>query len=194
MRVIAGLYKRRVLIAPQGIEITRPTSDRVKENLFNILAAEIDESYFLDLFSGSGSIGIEALSRGAKHVTFVENNKLALSALHKNIEQLKISDAQYTVIHKSVDDFLKSKNLSNQRFDIIFSDPPYTSTWYKNALENIDNSGLCQQECLVILEKPAKHQKDRHITSVSMIPQNWTLQDTRKYGKTELEFWRRHYD
>jgi 16S rRNA (guanine966-N2)-methyltransferase len=194
MRVIAGLYKRRVLISPPGLDITRPTADRIKENMFNILAPDIEDSHFLDLFAGSGSIGIEALSRGAKHVTFVENNKLALAALRKNLENLNIPRENYTILQYDVDAFLTKKTESLQTVNLVFADPPYSSKWYQNSLKNLEQSGRCTDNCIVVLEKPAKHQKDNSTNTLVNAPQNWSLQDTRKYGKTELEFWRRQND
>lgn len=192
MRVIAGLYKRRLLEAPSGTEITRPTSDRVKESLFNILAPEIEGASVLDLFAGSGALGIEALSRGAKHVTFVESNKLALTSIHKNLASLKIPAEEFSIIPKNVEDFLTSIKKIKETFDIIFADPPYNSNWLREGLQTIENSGYCAENCLFVFERPSKHRKDQ--PEELNIPQNWSLQDVRKYGKTQLEFWRRNYD
>lgn len=194
MRVIAGLYKRRTLISPPGIDITRPTADRIKENLFNILAPDIENSVFLDLFAGSGAIGIEALSRGARHVTFVENNKTVLTALRKNIATLNIPVENYTIIQQDVDIFLNSKRSSLYQYDLVFADPPYNSRWYQDSLTKLENSNVCQNGCLAVFEKPAKHQKDNNTNALVIAPKNWSLQDIRKYGKTELEFWRRQND
>src|ERR1700724_2493120 len=90
MRVIAGIYRSRPLIAPKGLG-TRPTSDRLRETLFNVLAPRIAGSRFVDLYAGTGAVGIEAMSRGAEHVWFAENAELALAALRQNLSALKIS-------------------------------------------------------------------------------------------------------
>ncbi|MHC4660223.1 MAG: 16S rRNA (guanine(966)-N(2))-methyltransferase RsmD [Planctomycetota bacterium] len=123
MRIIAGKWKRRKIIAPPG-KSTRPPSDFIRENIFNILHEQVEGASILDLFAGSGSFGIEALSRGAESCTFVERDAAAVNALRRNIESLDAQDYS-TVIQGDV--FRTAQSLSKQKttFDIVFCDPPF---------------------------------------------------------------------
>ena len=120
MRVIAGTYRSRLLTAPSGTA-TRPTSDRLRETLFNILAPRLLNSAFADLYAGTGAVGIEALSRGARHVWFAENASPALKALHANLASLRIP-ANYTVDNRGVLPLLQK---ITHTLDLVFLDPPY---------------------------------------------------------------------
>lgn len=149
MRVIAGSARRLNLITPKGMS-TRPTSDKVKETLFNILAPELYDTSFLDLFAGSGAIGIEALSRGAGSCTFVEKDKEALSCIRKNLETTKFTD-RATVCPFDV--MTVSSNLrSSGRFDIVFMDPPYDRGLEMKALSMLAHSELIDEDTLIIAE------------------------------------------
>ena len=120
MRVIAGSLRSRTLNAPPGLD-TRPTSDRLRETLFNVLAPRIEGASFLDLYAGSGAVGIEALSRGAARVTFVEHAAPALKVLRANLARLDLK-AGYEMHSVAVGKFLRG---GGARFDIVFLDPPY---------------------------------------------------------------------
>jgi 16S rRNA (guanine966-N2)-methyltransferase len=127
MRVIAGQFRSRTLAAPVG-QATRPTSDRLRETLFNVLAARVEapriqSARFLDLYSGSGAVGIEALSRGASHVTFVEKARPALTTLRANLASLNITSS-FTIHTGAVTAFLRNPAPA-QPFGIVFLDPPY---------------------------------------------------------------------
>ena len=198
MRIIGGKYKRKLLVSPVGKETTRPTSDRVKENLFNILAPEISGAIVLDLFAGSGALGIEALSRGAIQCAFVEQSKETSQYLRKNLSNCKLEPEQFLVSEKNVSEFLgicaRKESLHFPKnflenfaasTNIIFADPPYASGWYNEALEQIETSGLCAPGALLVIEMAASREPLPNATG------NWTLEDTRKYGHTRLEFWRR---
>ena len=145
MRVIAGTCRSLPLVTPEGID-TRPTTDRIKETLFNMIQAEIPGCVFYDLFSGSGGIGIEALSRGAKHAFFVENNKKALECIKKNLTFTKMAD-NATVVSR---DILGAMPFLTQKADVIFMDPPYLE---KSLLESqiIRFSKLFQGMSLLII-------------------------------------------
>ncbi len=122
MRIIAGTLRSRALQAPPGLS-TRPTSDRLRESLFNVLAPRIAGSAFLDLYAGSGAVGLEAISRGAAHVTFIEQAPAALKVLRANLARLHLT--QGVRIHDtSVRSFLR-KRVPDQLFDLIFLDPPW---------------------------------------------------------------------
>ena len=185
MRVIAGHYKRRLLSTLPGNDITRPTSDRVKESIFNIIANELPNAIVLDLFAGSGSLGIESLSRGAKKAIFVENNLDAAKNIQSNLENLKISDTDYQLIKKDTSKFLTSNSIG-MKVDIIFADPPYLSEWYANALNEIEHSQICNENCTVIFEMPTNCKIQLQSNS-----QGWLKEDERQYGKTKIEIWRK---
>lgn len=123
MRVIAGTYRSRPLQAPRGLH-TRPTSDRLRETLFNVLAPRIEKARFADLYAGSGAVGIEALSRDAVSVTFVEREPAALASLRGNLAALKIQTGAF-VEPRSVATALRALTRQNPRWDIVFLDPPY---------------------------------------------------------------------
>ncbi|HLM01012.1 MAG TPA: 16S rRNA (guanine(966)-N(2))-methyltransferase RsmD [Pyrinomonadaceae bacterium] len=130
MRIIAGKYRRRVLKSPPSLQ-TRPTSDRLRESLFNVLAPRIDdETRFLDLCSGTGAIGIEALSRGARHVTFVDKSRKSCGLIEENLDLLEIPEAETEVAQADAEEFLRK---TKQTFDIVYYDPPYKSE-YRDVL------------------------------------------------------------
>ncbi len=149
MRVIAGKARSLQLKAPLG-EHTRPTTDRIKETLFNILQGEIPGSFFLDLFAGSGSIGIEALSRGADQAVFVENDKNALACIEENLTHTNLK--KHALVCKQ-DVFVALQSLEYQySFDIVFMDPPYDRELERKVLEYLTVSSLITDETLIIFE------------------------------------------
>jgi 16S rRNA (guanine(966)-N(2))-methyltransferase RsmD len=123
MRVIAGTHRGRRLYGPRKLAL-RPTSDRVREALFSILGNRLMNSRFLDLYAGTGAVGIEAVSRGATHVTFVESNHDALKLLRQNLELCHIGD-EITVVGRTIQQFLDHPDQWNGPYDIVFADPPY---------------------------------------------------------------------
>ena len=123
MRVIAGKARRLTLKSTPGLD-TRPTIDRIKETLFNIITPRIEGCAFLDLFSGSGSIGIEALSRGARISFFVEKNSKAVKCINENLAFTKLAD-QAVVMQKTVLSAIHELSLKKSRFDLVYMDPPY---------------------------------------------------------------------
>jgi 16S rRNA (guanine966-N2)-methyltransferase len=131
MRIIAGTYRSRALIAPPGMA-TRPTSDRLRETLFNVLAPRMEGAAFLDLYAGSGAVGLEALSRAAGRVTFVERAQPAIKTLRANLSALGV-ESGFRVHAGSVASFLRS--CGGDAFDVVFLDPPYDAeTEYETAL------------------------------------------------------------
>ena len=150
MRVIAGKARRLNLKTIPGNE-TRPTTDRIKETLFNILQPEIPGCRFLDLFSGSGAIGIEALSRGAKQAFFVESNPEAVSCIRENLSRTHLEEGAL-VLNCDVIAGLKKLEGRNPRFDIIFMDPPYNHLWEKEVLTYLAHSSLADEHTMIITE------------------------------------------
>lgn len=150
MRVIAGTAKRIPLQTPKGF-CTRPTTDRIKETLFNMLQPYMLDSKFLDLFSGSGAIGIEALSRGASEAVFVEHEKEAITCIHNNLKDTKL-DAQGIVLFMDCQKALVQLKKQNKKFNIIFMDPPYQKGYEKQIIEYIASTSLLEKDGMLILE------------------------------------------
>ncbi|MCR5501511.1 MAG: 16S rRNA (guanine(966)-N(2))-methyltransferase RsmD [Lachnospiraceae bacterium] len=148
MRVIAGSARSLRLITPKG-ENTRPTLDRIKETLFNILRDEVPGSVFLDLFAGSGGIGIEALSRGARHAYFFERDREALACIRKNLEHTGLSD-RATVLPGDL--FSSLNAVRDQKADLIYIDPPYEGGYEGRLFELFRNAPFVSENTLIILE------------------------------------------
>jgi 16S rRNA (guanine966-N2)-methyltransferase len=148
MRVIAGIYKGRRLKTLEGLSV-RPTSDRLRETLFNILAPRIEEAHFADVCAGSGAVGIEALSRGARHVTFIESSLKAARIISENLRNCGIREG-YRVINR---DALRAlKNLEKAQFDVIYFDPPYDSEIYTPVMWLIAKQDLLAEGGVLIVE------------------------------------------
>ena len=159
MRVIAGTFRSRPLVAPRGLD-TRPTSDRLRETLFNVIAPRIVGAAFLDLYAGSGANAIEALSRGAKQVVLVEKAAPANAAIRENLKTLHIQ-AGYQLETRSVAATLKRLQEQGQQFDLIFLDPPYNAAEeYAQVLSFLgrDDASLLAPDAVVIAEH---HRKQR---------------------------------
>jgi 16S rRNA (guanine966-N2)-methyltransferase len=158
MRVIAGQYRSRVLAAPRGWD-TRPTSDRLRETLFNVLAPRIDRAFFVDLYAGSGAVGIEALSRGAREAVFVERAEYALKAIRANLAALGIKGG-YALEPRSAAVALKRLVSSGRAADIVFLDPPYESVdEYEIGLGLLGGecSQLLAENAVVVAEHSKRH-------------------------------------
>lgn len=151
MRVIAGRYKSRRLEAPPGMA-TRPTSDRLRETLFNVVAPHIQDSVWLDLFAGSGAVGIEALSRGARSVSFVESSSAAARTIRKNLRSLDIEEG-FEVIEREAGTALRMLDAQAVSYDFCFLDPPYRKMGdYEQILGFLSQSRLITPESEVIAE------------------------------------------
>ncbi len=171
MRIIGGRYRGRVLTAFKGKEI-RPTADRVKESLFNILAPEIGGANVLDLFAGSGSVGLEALSRGADYVVFNDISADSLAVLKKNCAALKVEPKIYRLDYREL---LERLDIT---FDVIFIDPPYKSGFGKDALSVIARRKLLNTGGIAVFESDRPFEGE-----VGLVPY-----DERRYGATYLTF------
>lgn len=149
MRVIAGSAKRTQLKTAEGMD-TRPTTDRIKETLFNMLAPSLYDSNFLDLFAGSGGIGIEALSRGAVRAVFVEQNKKAMDCIKENLKKTHFEDRSQTM---QMDVLSALKRMEGKEtFEYIFMDPPYNHEWERLVLEYLAESSLLTDDGVIIVE------------------------------------------
>lgn len=149
MRVIAGSARRTPLKTLEGMN-TRPTTDRIKETLFNMLQYDLADCCFLDLFAGSGAIGIEALSRGAKNCVFVEQNPKAIECVRENLNVTKL-EQQAVVMNCDVLTALKRLE-GKYRFDYIFMDPPYDQLLEKQMLEVLAGSSMIDKQSTIIIE------------------------------------------
>jgi 16S rRNA (guanine(966)-N(2))-methyltransferase RsmD len=187
MRIIAGLHRSRLLTSPPGTA-TRPTSDRLRETLFNILASRIAGSRFVDLFAGTGAVGIEALSRGAAHVWFAENAPPALKALRANLRNLRIS-GDFALEDRGVMPLLQRVAKLPQPIDIVFLDPPYDAeeayTQTLGFLGSAANRAILAAEAIVIAEFASK-------SKFQLAEKYGTLARFRIYkqGDTSLAFYR----
>ena len=174
LRVISGKYRGRKLIEPSG-ENTRPTMDRIKESIFSSIHFGLENAIILDLFSGSGSLAIEAVSRGAMKAFAIDNDKFAIKAIKKNIENLEIKNVKELKIDAI--SFLKS--MSGAKFNYIFIDPPYKNNeLYNNSLIEIAKGKMLKELGNIILETNSPRE--------IRIPNKLTIQKEKKYGKTTI--------
>lgn len=157
MRIIAGKYKGHQLVAFKADHI-RPTTDRVKETLFNQIQFDIADASILDLFCGTGNLGLESLSRDASHCTFVEKNTKSLTITRQNIEKLKVPAGSYKIINMEVISFLKS--YKGAPFDIILADPPFTEKMAHFVVEAASQSEAFGPNTLLAIESERKERMD----------------------------------
>ncbi len=150
MRVIAGTARHLKLKTVEGMN-TRPTTDRIKETLFNMLSYDVKNSRFLDLFSGSGAIGIEALSRGAGEAVFVENNRKAAACIRENLKHTHLAE-RAVLMEDTVMVALKKLDKKGKAFRFIFMDPPYGKLLEKEVLLFLEKSPLCDAGTRIIVE------------------------------------------
>jgi 16S rRNA (guanine966-N2)-methyltransferase len=184
MRIISGKYRGRKLKSPPSLK-TRPTSDRLRETLFNILAPRIEGARFLDLCAGSGAVGLEALSRGAAHVTFVDRSRKMYALIETNLELLNVGDGETEVLSKEALDFFnRSVKREAEPYDAIFFDPPYT-TDYEEVLEYIGEhaAGLLAKDGVVVVE----HHKKKDLPNEFGELQRYRVL---KQGDSALSFYR----
>lgn len=177
MRVIAGKYRGIVIPSPKE-EIVKPTLDRVKENLFNILQFDIQDSVVLDLFCGSGALGIEAISRGASEVHFVDNNKQNIASLKNFLDKIK---ADGYVLH-NLDYYDALKTFKENTFDIVFLDPPYDSNLAEIAIQKILKFNLLKDNGIIVWEHPRDKAENKYSSKIY---------SSRSYGTVTLDFIRK---
>lgn len=184
MRVISGSARGKKLKTLEGLE-TRPTLDRVKEAIFNILQFDLKETTVLDLFSGSGAIGIEALSRGAKEAVFCDKSNRAINIIKENLEATRlVSKAE--IINKDYKEALQILKNENKKFNIIFLDPPYKSNYAVEAIKHIIKYKLITEDGTIIVETD-----DENIINELEVCKEIEVYDTRKYGIAYVIFLRK---
>jgi 16S rRNA (guanine966-N2)-methyltransferase len=189
MRIIAGKAKGRVLVAPKA-KVLRPTTDRVKESLFNILSVE--GRRFLDLFAGAGSVGLEAASRGASRVLFVESNRACAQAIRANIERCGFLNMpagepgeggvrDIEVIECPAERALRLLGHRGERFEVIFADPPYGEGAADAALRLVRSLGLLAPKGVFVVQHSVRD-------GIPARREGYRLEDSRRYGDTALSF------
>ncbi len=178
MRIITGSLRGRKVPSPDHPGV-RPTSDRIKESLFNIIRDNVEGGVFLDLFSGTGNIGFEAISRGAKAVYMVDNNKLSFSSIKSTAKSFGVNP--YIILS---DYNLALKNFEHKgiKFDCIFIDPPYETMLAEYAIKQIEEMGLLAEGGIIVWENSIPLKKLDNFKS------SFTIYDTRKYGEIQLVF------
>ena len=182
MRVIAGSHKGRRLVAPRG-SVTRPTADQVRIAVMDTLAPWLPEARFLDLFAGAGGVGLEALSRGARHATFVERDPRAFRALEDNVRALELSDAA-RCLRLHVDRALGRLAADGERFGLIFLDPPYEPDQVTPTLARLGEGNVLAPGALVIAQHFTKRPPPERAEALESFR-------TRRFGETTLTFFRR---
>jgi len=184
MRVIAGKYRGRRLKSPPS-DRTRPTSDRLRETLFNVLAPRVEGARFLDLCAGTGAVGIEALSRGAEHVTFVDQSRHMCELIESNVNALRLDKKEFEIANAGAAEYLRRHTKKERRpLDIIFFDPPY-ATDYEVVLDLIgdDTVKVLSKDGIVIVE----HHKKKNLPDAFATLKRYR---TLKQGDSSLSFYR----
>lgn len=181
MRVISGTARGTKLNSIDELS-TRPTLDRVKESLFNIVQQRIDDSIVLDLFAGSGAIGIEFLSRGCKTAYFCDMSKKAVNMIHQNLERTRLQE-NAVVLNKDYKECLKQIAKQNIAFDLIFIDPPYKDDIAVDSVKTILSLKLLKKDGIIIIETD---EKDRELNNLKKL--DIEVYDIRKYGRANLIF------
>ena len=174
MRVISGSARGKKLLCAEGKDI-RPTLDRVKESIFNIIAFDIPDAFVLDMFSGSGALGIEALSRGAKGAIFLDCDEQSVLITKENLSATRL-DTLATVIKTNSIEYVK---YTDQKFDIIFIDPPYESDLYEKSLSAIKENNVLSDIGFVLLEYDSEITPDFDISGFEIIKE-------KKYGRVKI--------
>lgn len=184
MRIIAGRMKGTKLFTLDGIN-TRPTLDRVKEPLFSIINFKLEDSIVLDLFSGSGALGLESISRGAKKAYLCDNSYDAIRIIKQNVEKTKANN-EAVIVSEKFEKVLNDFSLKKIKFDIVFLDPPYKTDYAEIATKIIIEKNLLNDNGIIIIETDSKEKVIEKIQNIDV-----TMYDERKYGRVILLFLRK---
>ncbi len=180
MRIISGKYKGRQMVSFKAPHI-RPTTDRVKETIFNILRGDISGVRALDLFSGTGSLGIEALSRGAAYVEFVESHPRSLRIIRENLNKLQVSEP-FSIVARDVFKYLKE--YAGEPFQVIFIDPPFTEALADACMTALAQSRAAKKNTIVVIESAKREPIEDHYNSFHLL-------DRRAFGDKSASFYRK---
>ena len=188
MRIVAGKFKGRRLKTLKGSEV-RPTADRVKESLFRIFGEQVVDADFLDLCAGTGSIGLEALSQGAKSITFIDNNYHSIRIIESNLEMCGFDrkHPQIKLIHTDARKALTRLGKRNAKFDLIYFDPPYASKIHESCVKQIAEGDLLSAAGVLVVEHGKVQEPD---WTESLIVDRLVLSRQERYGDTILSFYR----
>ena len=184
MRIIAGKFKGNTLFLPKN-KNTRPLKNRARESIFNLLthsnkiSFQFEKSNILDLYAGTGSFGLECLSRQAKSVCFIENNIAGIEILKKNIEKLKLKK-KTNIFFSDVFSLIEKYNIFELKFDLIFCDPPFENIGVKKLIELIFKKNLLQKDGIIILH--------RNKSTKEKFPTYFKIIDERIYGMSKITF------
>lgn len=184
MRIIAGRMKGTKLFTLDGIN-TRPTLDRVKEPLFSIINFKLEDSIVLDLFSGSGALGLESISRGAKKAYLCDSSYDAIRIIKQNVEKTKANN-EAVIVSEKFEKVLNDFSLKKIKFDIVFLDPPYKTDYAEIATKIIIEKNLLNDNGIIIIETDSKEKVIEKIQNIDV-----TMYDERKYGRVILLFLRK---
>ena len=182
MRIIGGEYRSRLISMPKGVEI-RPTMDKVRQAVFNILG-DVNGASVLELFAGSGAFGIEAISRGADHATFVDNNFACIKTIKANIASLGVNNSKYDIIRTDALLVCGRFEKEGKRFDIVFMDPPYYKEIAKKCLISIDTCDILSRTALVVVEHFKKDSLPAGLKSLA-------IEKTRQYADAAITIFRK---
>lgn len=181
MRVISGKVRGLKLNAPKNDDV-RPTTDRVKESLFNIINSYIMDSKILDLFAGTGSLGIECLSRGAQKCVFVDISRDSIEIVKSNIRKARVEN-ESVIVNADFKDAITKIQATKDKFDVIFMDPPYYKDMFISALEKIDQADLLIEDGIIVIEHDTK---DSFPETIGRLEKS----KSKKYGNTTLTFYK----
>lgn len=183
MRIIGGLSRGTKLYTLDGLD-TRPTLDRVREALFNILQNNMRDAIVLDLFAGSGAIGLESISRGAQKAVLCDKNKKAIDIIKKNVEKLRVED-KVKIAFTDYENFL---NTSKEQFDFIYIDPPYKTNFISDSIKIINNRNLLSDKGIIVAETDEEERVKNEIKELNV---SINIYDIRRYGRARLIFMRK---
>ena len=174
MRIISGKFRGAKLLSLKG-QSTRPTSDNVKESIFNVIQGHFPCSAVLDLFAGSGALGLESLSRGTDYAVFVENGNAAIDIIRKNAAHVKLESSNFSVVRSDYLTYIKS---ANDKFDIIFLDPPYNQGYLSKAVEAIHKHRILADNGILVIES--------EVGGEDVEFANFEVVTTKKYGRIQI--------
>lgn len=183
MRIITGKARGLHLNVPKNYDV-RPTADRVKESLFSIIGGKVADAAVLDLFAGSGNLGLESWSRGAKHVQFVDNSRVSLKLTDSNIQKCR-AEADCKVLKHGAEAAVDLLYKQGQRFDLVFVDPPYNKGWVQKILVKLGKTPILAEDGWLIAEHSA------HDDIAGAVPEGYEVFRCQQYGETMLSFIKR---